>query len=68
MLTTVFYLVLGMFLIYLYADKFLFRGELAHLFIDGWRQLLPFKRRRPAALQAPEPESVSDRGAVDGLL
>lgn len=70
MLTAAFYLALGMFLFYLYADKFLFRGELAHLFIEGWRQLLPFTRRfcrrRPAAPQVPE--SVSDRGAADALL
>lgn len=35
MLTTAFYLALGMFLFYLYADKYLFRGELAHLFIPS---------------------------------
>lgn len=72
MLTRAFYLVFGMFLIYLYVDKFLFRGKLAHLFIEGWRQLLPFTRRfcrrRPAVPQAPVPESVLDRGATDALL
>lgn len=72
MLTTVFYMVCGMFLFYLYADKFLFRGKLAHLFVEGWRQLLPFTRRsyrrRPVAPQASVSESVSARGAADDLL
>lgn len=37
---------LGLGTAYLYLDKFLFRGHLGSLFVEGWRHLLHLPRRR----------------------
>lgn len=41
--------------VFLYTDRFLFRGELIRLFLQGWRQILrvrPRKASPPAALES----------------
>lgn len=47
---------LGLGTAYLYLDKFLFRGHLGSLFIEGWRHLLHLPRRRKGVLSATSPE------------
>ncbi len=47
---SLFLIVLG---IFLYVDRFLFEGELARLFMEGWRQILHREKKSGPAASAP---------------
>lgn len=51
-MSTLLVLLLG---IFLYMDRFLFRGELARLFVQGWQQIVHFQPRKavPPAASCP---------------
>ena len=60
---------LGLGTAYLYLDKFLFRGHLGSLFVEGWRHLLHLPRRRKgSSSEASPPVTLPAADSSDGQL
>lgn len=60
---------LGLGTAYLYLDKFLFRGHLGSLFVEGWRHLLHLPRRRKGSSSEASPSvTLPASDSSDGQL
>lgn len=60
---------LGLGTAYLYLDKFLFRGHLGSLFVEGWQHLLRLPRRRKGSSSEASPAvTLPSADSSDGQL